>query len=330
MNKITITAAAGAAATAAAALTTASYLTTKALIGVALDRKPLKHSGASKRRIAGSLGLEGLIERQREAAAALESLGLETVSITARDGEYLVGHLYRAKHAKRTIVAMHGWRSSFSGDFGMIAPFWHAEGCNVLYAEQRGQNNSGGKYMTFGLTERFDCVDWVKFINTAGLGNLPIYLGGISMGASTVLMAAGEALPDNVVGVIADCGFTSLHDIWRHVVRNNLHLGYGGIRSLVADRMCKRRIHMGTKDYSTVEAMKHCTVPVLFIHGSDDTFVPIEMTYENYKACRAEKRLFVVPGAQHGLSYVLDRTGYEAAVREFFRDFDGRAAKPKA
>ena len=88
----------------------------------------------------------------------------------------------------------------------MIAPFWHASGCNVLYAEQRGQNNSGGQYMTFGLIERFDCLDWVNFINATDLGALPIYLGGISMGAATVLLAAGEELPENVVCVMADCG----------------------------------------------------------------------------------------------------------------------------
>ena len=328
MNKKTaVTVAAGTAATAAAAFTTTSYIITKALIGVALDRKPLKYAGKSKRRIAGAIGTDRLLEQQKKAADTLKSVGLEDISIRARDGETLVGHLYRAPHARRTIVAMHGWRSSYASDFGIISPFWHGEACNVLYAEQRGQNNSGGQYMSFGLIERYDCLDWIGFINNTNLSHLPIYLGGISMGATTVLMAAGSSLPDNVAGVIADCGFTSMHAIWKHVVRNNLHLGYGGVRSLVADQMCKKRIHMGTKDYSTLEAMKHCRVPVLFIHGSDDTFVPIEMTYDNYKACTAEKRLLVVPGAQHGLSYVINREGYEAAVREFFRDFDGHISK---
>ena len=317
-----ITVAAGATATAAAALTTTSYIITKSLIGMALDRKPLRYAGRSKRRIAGTAGMEGLIEKQKAAADALKAVGLKEISIRARDGETLVGHLYHTPNARRTLIAMHGWRSSYASDFGMIAPFWHGEACNVLYAEQRGQNNSGGKYMSFGLIERYDCLDWINFINTTDLSNLPIYLGGISMGATTVLMATGSPLPDNVCGVIDDCGFTSMHAIWKHVVRNNLHLGYGGVRSLVADRMCKKRIHMGTKDYSTLEAMKHCRVPVLFIHGSDDTFVPIQMTYDNYKACSAEKRLLVVPGAQHGLSYVIDREGYEAAVREFFHSFD--------
>lgn len=69
--------------------------------------------------------------------------------------------------------------------------------------------------------------------------------------------------------------------------------------------------------------MEHCTVPVLFIHGTDDHFVPIEMTYENYKACAAPKRLFIVPGAGHGSSYFVDRDGYERAIKAFWDDYDG-------
>ena len=141
------------------------------------------------------------------------------------------------------------------------------------------------------------------------------------MGATTVLMTTGLELPDNVHGVIADCGFTSPHEIWKHVVENNLHLSYGVIGNLAND-ICKKKIQMGTKDYSTVEAMKECKTPILFIHGTDDHFVPVEMTYENYKACTAPKRLFVVPGADHGMSYVADTQGYQAAMKDFWSTFD--------
>ena len=62
--------------------------------------------------------------------------------------------------------------------------------------------------------------------------------------------------------------------------------------------------------------------PVLFIHGTDDHFVPVEMTFENYKVCRAPRKLFVVPGADHGMSYLVDQAGYERAVKEFWQEFD--------
>ena len=141
------------------------------------------------------------------------------------------------------------------------------------------------------------------------------------MGATTSLMTAGLELPNNVKGIIADCGFTSPHEIWKHVTANNLHISYNRINSMFADRMSKQKINMGTKDYSTVDAMKECKVPILFIHGSDDKFVPVEMTYENYKVCASEKRLLIVPGAEHGMSYIIDRNAYEDAVIKFWSDY---------
>ena len=95
-----------------------------------------------------------------------------------------------------------------------------------------------------------------------------------------------------------------------------------GLYSKAAKDICEKRIQMSSDSYSTTEALSNCTVPVLFIHGTDDNFVPIEMTYENYKACVSEKRLFVVPGAKHGMSYLVDKDGYETAVKQFWNDFD--------
>ena len=136
-----------------------------------------------------------------------------------------------------------------------------------------------------------------------------------------MLMAAGLDLPENVCGIIGDCAFTSPHAILKHVASKNLHLSYG-LQGLMADAMFKRRVQAGARDYSTVEAMRSCQVPVLLIHGTGDRFVPIEMSYENYRACAAPKRLHVVLGAGHGMCYYADRDGYEAAVKGFWSAFD--------
>ena len=215
---------------------------------------------------------------------------------------------------------MHGWRSSWSQDFGTIAPFWFENDCAVLFAEQRGQGNSGGNYMGFGLLERYDCYDWINWVNERTDAKLPIYLGGISMGATTVLMTGGLELPNNVKGIAADCGFTSPHAIWKHVVESNFRIPYG-IYSRAAKDLCKRKIKESA-NYSTVDALQNCKVPVLFIHGTDDNFVPINMTYENYKAYQGEKKLFIVPGAEHGMSYIVDKNGYEDAVKCFWYNYD--------
>lgn len=311
----------GIAAISVAAFGVAYHHTTKHLMKLALDREGPKSSAKNKEKMMSSADLSETIAYIMEAAKVLETIEHEQVQITAQNGTMLVGHWFCPENAKRVIIAMHGWRSTWSQDFGAIAPFWFDNDCAVLFAEQRGQGNSGGEYMGFGLLERYDCLDWINWVNERTDAKLPIYLGGISMGATTVLMTAGFDLPENVRGIVADCAFTSPHAIWKHVIENNFHLPYG-LYSKAARDLCKRKIQMSSDSYSTQEAMQKCTVPVMLIHGTDDHFVPVEMTYENYKASVSPKRLFIVPGAEHGMSYIVDKVGYEDAVKKFWNDYD--------
>lgn len=299
----------------------AFYATTKCLVNIAIDREVPKTMKSVGKLISGSKPDEGSVSKCKEAAQKLMGRENETVKIVARDGTTLIGHWIPRGNAKRIIIAMHGWRSTWYKDFGMISDFWENNDCSVLYAEQRGQNNSGGDYMGFGLIERYDCLDWINWVTNRCGGELPIYLSGVSMGATTVLMASGFALPSNVHGIIGDCGFTSPYAIWKHVANKNLHIAFG-IRGTVADALCKKKIQIGANDYSTIDALQTCSVPIILIHGTDDHFVPIEMTYENYKACHSPKKLFVVPGADHGMSYDVDQDGYEAVIQDFWRQFD--------
>ena len=306
-----------------------SYIVTTKLVKIAIDRNGadgLENSSIAKNQLRGFADTDDFLEKWHAAAEALLARDTETVEITAADGTKLVGHWYPCESPKRVILAMHGWRSSWAKDFGMIADFWHNNNCSVLFAEQRGQGGSGGEYMGFGLTERFDCQMWAKWINETKTSELPVYLAGISMGAATVMMAANLEMPGNVHGIIADCGFTSAHAIWKHVTENNLHLIYG-LKGFIADDICRKKLHVGSRDFSTADALKETKLPVLFIHGTDDHFVPVEMTYENYKACASPKRLFIVPGADHGMSYCSNREGYEAALRDFWKEFDNRSPK---
>lgn len=299
-----------------------SYIITKKLVELALDRGNVENQESIKKLLSGETNTE-IFARYRDAAAEnLINTPHETVSITARDGVKLVGHFVGCTEPKRAIIAMHGWRSSWAKDFGMISDFLHENACAVLYAEQRGQNESGGSYMGFGLTERFDCLDWINWLNGSGYETFPLYLCGVSMGAATVLMASGFTLPENVHGIIADCGYTSPYAIWKHIAENNLHLRYDKWMRDTIDEMCRERINFSSDDYSCTKALESCRVPVLFIHGTDDNFVPIEMTYENYKYCDAPKRLLVVPGAGHGMSYAVDKARYEQTVLQFWQDYD--------
>lgn len=310
-----------AAAALAAATETARQAMTGYFVNVALDRQAPPRQLVPDRKISGSHVEEALLQKVERAGQALARKPLTTIAIHSRDGVRLVGHWMSVRNPKRIVIAMHGWRSSWSHDFGLIADFLQDNGCSVLFAEQRGQGSSGGEYMSFGLTERYDCLDWINWANERTGGTLPIYLCGISMGASTVLMAGGLALPENVRGIIADCGYTAPTAIWKHVAEQHLHMYYRACGA-TANRLAMKKTSVDPNGASCPEALRNCHVPVLFVHGTDDHFVPVEMTYENYKACAAPKRLFIVPGAEHGMSYPTDPRGYEEAVRSFWRAFD--------
>lgn len=309
------------AATAAfVSIAAASNYITKKLAAIAMDRiLPSIHCNKTAS-VSGEAQDSDIQQLRVEAAQHLREKVHEVIELHAHDGERLVGHWFCQPNAKRTILAMHGWRSSWADDFGLIADFLLSNGCNILFSEQRGQNSSGGTYMGFGLLERYDCVDWAAWIQSKC--TLPIYLSGVSMGASTVLMASSLNLPENVHGIMADCGFTSPHAIWEYVASNNFHLSYNSFRRKTIDELCKLRFCGESPYFSCEDALRNCKVPVLFFHGSEDHFVPVEMTYQNYKACASEKRLMIVPGAGHAKSYWVEPEKYEKQLMQFWADFD--------
>ena len=301
-----------------------SYCSTRRLVNIALDREPpvdVRKAGRRRTKLRGVEEESDFLQTIQIAGEKLKNTKSVLVEITSYDGEKMVAHWLPASEPERIIIAMHGWRSTWAKDFGLIADYWHDSGCSVLYVEQRGQNLSGGQYMGFGLAERYDCIEWIRYINRKHGTDVPVYLAGISMGATAVLMAAGMRLPYNVRGIIADSAYTSPHEQWKHVVKKNLHMRYG-LRGSTARRLCRKKILMNSDEYSTLDAMQSNRVPVLFIHGTDDKFVPLQMTFENYKACDAPKKLFIVPGAGHGMGYYIDPVGYQKMLAEFWEEFD--------
>ena len=204
--------ASGIAAITAVAVTALYKKSIQELMKIALDREESTILQRNKQKLTGgsSRDLSDVINKVMQASEELRSSETETVEITADDGIRLIGHYHAGKNPRRVLVAMHGWRSSWSQDFGIISKFWRENGCAVLYPEQRGQGQSGGDYMGFGLLERHDCLSWIKWVHERTGGKLPIYPVGISMGATTVMMTAGSPeLPSSVAGIAADCGFGS-------------------------------------------------------------------------------------------------------------------------
>jgi pimeloyl-ACP methyl ester carboxylesterase len=261
------------------------------------------------------------IDKFREGQAWFHGQNYETVYIRSYDGLKLAGYVLPCENAVRTVICFHGYRGTGSKDFGCITRFYHENGCNLLLIDQRGHGKSEGDYICYGIKERYDCVKWAAYIHDLYGAALPVYLDGLSMGCSTVLMACGLELATNVRGVIADCGFTSPWDIFTHLIRRRYHLPVFPFLQ-ITDHICRRRAGFGFRDVSTLDIMKQMKLPVLFVHGGNDNFVPTEMSRLNHEACVSEKYIEIIEGAGHGLSYLTATEHCQKVILDFFRKYD--------
>ena len=252
-------------------------------------------------------------------AREVRSLPRQEFSVTSFDGLTLHGKFFEYAPGAPIELMFHGYRGTAERDLSGGVQRCFLLGRSALIVDQRTSGKSGGHTISFGINERKDCLAWVDFLVEHFGPDVKIILTGISMGAATVLTAAGMTLPKNVIGVLADCGYTSAKDIIETVCRQ-IHL---------PPKVIYPFIKLGAKIYgdfdleelSPVESMKKCKIPVIFYHGEDDAFVPCSMSRENYEVCTAPKRLVTVPGAGHGLACIIDNKGYLQALDEFSREY---------
>ena len=246
----------------------------------------------------------------------------EDVYITSFDGFKLYAMLMTttAEKCKGSIIMFHGFHGIPPRDFAFLPKFYMTLGYNVLVVNQRAHNKSEGKHLTFGVKERFDCRDWVLYMNSRFGNEKPLFLHGLSMGCATVLMASGLELPANVKGIVADCGYTSPYDIIISVLKNGIKLPSFPIMPL-SEILVKCIAGFWLKEYSTLDAMKTNHIPILFIDGDKDDFVPTWMTQKNYETCVAEKRIFWVKDAKHAESWFVDKEGFESQVKDFLKSY---------
>jgi hypothetical protein len=189
----------------------------------------------------------------------------------------------------------------------------------VLLVEQRAHGKSGGKYIGFGILERYDCIRWTDYI-CMSIKKLPIYLSGVSMGASTVLMASGMKLPKRVKGIIADCGFTTPYDMVMLSAKKFINIKSNLVKVVDAvNEMVKKKAGYDLREYSTLDAMRKCKIPVFFAHGTGDDFVPYEMTVKNYETCHSRKKLFIGKGAAHTECFKSEPQRYMEELTLFFQ-----------
>lgn len=249
----------------------------------------------------------------------IEQLPCEKLYVKSFDGLRLVGRYYSNNNADSTILLFHGYRSDGNFDFSCAVRFYIELGLNVLVVNQRTNGESEGKLITFGIKERRDVLTWVEFINE-NYAPKNIFLSGVSMGATSVMMASNLGLPHNVRGIIADCGFTSPPEIIKRVASNAFKINATPIMPAL-NLMCI--IFGGFNLYATTttKALSESNIPIFFLHGKKDDFVPCHMTETAFEATKAPKYKCLVENADHGLSFLVDTENVKKQITDFVKKY---------
>ena len=248
-----------------------------------------------------------------EAACAVP---FERVQILSADGLCLSARYYAAEEGAPVVIFFHGYRSNAVHDGCGLHAVVRRLGCHILLCDQRAHGKSEGRAISFGVFEKEDARLWAEYASERFPAS-PIFLSGISMGGATVLMAASLPLPASVVGVMADCPYSSPKQIIKKVIGDLgmpawliyplVRLGailYGGFDPNAAD---------------AIVSVQKKTPPILIVHGTEDTFVPSEMSEQIAAAAVAEHRLVLIEGANHGKSYTVAPERYVAEIENFIQ-----------
>jgi fermentation-respiration switch protein FrsA (DUF1100 family) len=259
---------------------------------------------------------EPFFDQMRSWALETRNTPHEDVSITSFDGLRLTGKYYEYAPGAPIELMFHGYRGNAERDLSGGLHRCFQLGHSALIVDQRCSGTSEGSVITFGIHEHRDCLSWINFMLEHFGTDIRIILTGISMGASTVLIASGTDLPKNVIGILADCGFHSAKDVICSVARS-MHLPYKILYPFVKFAAFFFG-HFDLEEMTAVEAVKNSKVPILFFHGLADDYVPCYMSQLNYEACVSRKKLVLIPGAGHGLSFPVAPEKYLDEMRSFF------------
>lgn len=242
------------------------------------------------------------------------------ISILNSEGRHINALLYKQdSENSKYVIIVHGYRASVKS-VSYLAKRYFEAGYNVVIPYLRAHLGSDYDYSTMGWNERFDIIDWINYIDSIA-ENAKIVLHGVSMGAATVMMTTGENLPPYVVCAIEDCGYTSVYDAYSYKIPKMINIP----SFLFVDifrRAIKKRVGFDIKEASALEQVKKSNTPTLFIHGNDDTVVPVSMVHELYLNASCEKELLVFPRANHEMSALLYPDKYWGKIWEFIAKYE--------
>ncbi|WP_246942382.1 alpha/beta hydrolase [Bacillus pinisoli] len=286
---------------------------------IAINRSkegPALHGGGE------SVTAASLMETDEKQAKLLEVMewtnnqDFEIVEITTYDGLRLKGRFLKNEHSNgKAVILAHGYKGS-SEQMPGVTKYYYELGFDVLKPDARGHGDSEGDYIGYGWHDRKDYVSWVNYLIDQENEN-QIFLHGFSMGAATVLMTSGETLPEQVKGIIADSGYTSVMDELSHQLRYLYHLPPFPIME-VTSLVTKIRAGYSFEEASALESVKKNRLPLFIIHGDIDQLVPTSMAYELYDGAVTDKKeLWIVEGAGHTEAYTVAEEEYQIRLKEF-------------
>lgn len=244
----------------------------------------------------------------------------EEVYITSHDGLRLAAKYYHRKDGAPIHVICHGYKSSPLRDGSGGGCDSREMGHNLLLIYERSHGKSEGETITFGIRERYDIIAWTKYLTERFGEDTEIILIGTSMGAASVILAAGLGMPDTVRCVIADCPYSSAGEAIRISAKR---MGYPAKLAYPFIKLGARIFgHFSPEAASPIEAIKDSKLPILIAHGEEDGTVPVEMSRRMAKAAQeagVDCTLATFPNADHCMSFIVDYERYARIRNEFLK-----------
>lgn len=244
----------------------------------------------------------------------------EDIYIHSYDNLKLHATWFPQKNSKKIVICFHGYTSKGMSDYVGLSDYYMKHGYSMLLVDERAHGDSEGTYIGFGCLDRKDALKWIDWVIKTCGEDSKILLHGTSMGGATVLMASGLNLPRQVRGIISDCAFTSAKEVFTHVLHSMYHLPAFPMMQ-ITNIVNQRLAGYGLDECNSAREVRKATVPILFIHGSADTFVPCQMCEKIYKNCAAPKQKLIIEGAAHAESYYKDTKTYENTLDEFIEKY---------
>lgn len=240
----------------------------------------------------------------------------ENIEVDNGDGKKLHGLKITNENISHSYaVVCHQYGGSSQTMTAYVKHFYEL-GFNIVLPDLRGHGKSEYKNISMGWKDSDDIKTWIENIISED-EKAKIVLFGVSLGANAVTLAASEELPENVKLVISDSCYTSVRDLMKEYVNNEIHLPAFPVLNMTS-ALAESKVGDSFKNADTVGKLKNIDLPIMFINGEEDNVVPPLVSKKLYENCNAEGvEEVIIPEGTHGGNLKADETTYWAKIDTF-------------